>query len=87
MFYVNPLLQKNIQSDFNQIEKILNCRGQLGLQWMSLSKERAKVFERAVVVNDIFLFTSPANCMRKANMKRRYMNTDHAQWKEPELTT
>ena len=66
---------------------MLNCRGQLGLQWMSPSKERAKVFEKAVVANDIFLFTSPANCTRKANMKRKYMNTDNAQWKEPELTT
>ena len=25
--------------------------------------------------------------MRKANMKRKYMNTDNAQWKEPELAT
>jgi len=25
--------------------------------------------------------------MRKANMKRKYMNTDNAQWKELELTT
>ena len=66
---------------------MLNCRGQLGLQWMSPSKQRANVFERAVVANDIFLFTSPANCTRKANMKRKYMNTDNAQWKEPELTT
>ena len=87
MFYANPLLQKNIQSDINKIEKILNCRWQLGLQWMSPSKERAIVFERAVVANDIFLFTSPANCTRKANMKLKYMNTDNAQWKEPELTT
>ena len=63
------------------------CRGQLGLQWISPSKERANVFERAVVANDIFLFTSPANCTRKANMKRKYMNTDNAQWKEPDLTT
>ena len=46
--------KKNIQSDINYIEKILNCRGQLGLQWMSPSKERANVFERAVVTNDIF---------------------------------
>ena len=61
-------------------------RGQLGLQWMSPSKERANVFERSVVANDIFLFTSPVNCTRKANMKRKYMNTDNAQWKEPELT-
>ena len=66
---------------------MLNCRGQLGLQWMSPSKQRANVFERGVVANDIFLFTSPANCTRKANMKRKYMNTDNAQWKEPELTT
>ena len=69
------------------MEKTFNCRGQLGLQWMSPSKERASVFESAVVGNDIFLFTSPANCTRKANMKRKYMNTDNAQWKEPELTT
>jgi len=51
---------------------------------MSPSKERANVFERAVVANDIFLFMSPANCTRKANMKRKYMNTDNAQWKDPE---
>ena len=54
MFYASPLLQKNIQSDNNQIEKILNYRGQLGLKWMSPSKERANVFETAVVANDIF---------------------------------
>ena len=40
MFYANTLLQKNIQSDMNEIEKILNCRGQLGLQWMSRCCER-----------------------------------------------
>ena len=57
------------------------------LQWMSPSKERANVFERAVVANDIFWFTSPANSTRKANMKRKYMNTENAQWKELELTT
>ena len=67
------------------IEKVLNCRGQLGLQCMSPSKEWANVFERAVVTNDIFWFTLPANCTRKANMKRKYVNTDNAQWKEPEL--
>jgi len=67
--------------------KIPNCRGQLGLQWMSPSKERANVFERAVVANDISWFTSPANFTRKANMKWKCMNTDNAQWKEPELTT
>ena len=54
---------------------------------MSPSKERANVFERAIVANDIFLFTLPVNCTRKANMKRKYMNTDNAQWKAPELTT
>jgi len=70
-----------------KFEKILNCRGQLGLQWMSPSKERANVFERAVVANDIFCFMSPANWTPKANIKRKYMNTDNAQWKEPELTT
>ena len=48
------IASKNIQSDMNEIAKILNCRGQLGLQWMSPSKERANVFERAVVANDIF---------------------------------
>jgi len=53
---------------------------------MSPSKERANVFERSVVANEIFLFTSRVNCTRKANMKRKYMNTDNAQWKEPELT-
>jgi len=71
--------QKNIQFD--------NCRGQLGLQWMSASKTRANVYERTVATNDIFWFMSPANWMRKANMKRKYVNTDNAQWKEPELTT
>jgi len=54
---------------------------------MNPSKEQANVFERAVVAKDIFLFTSPANCTRKVNMKRKYMNSDNAQWKEPELTT
>ena len=84
MFYANPLLQKNIQSDLIKLKKYLI---QLGLQWMSPSKERANVFEKAVVANDIFWFTSPANCTLKANMKRKYMNTDNVQWKEPELTT
>jgi len=60
---------------------------QLGLQWMSPSKERSNVFERTVATTDIFWFTSPANWTRKANMKRKYMNIDNAQWKEPELTT
>ena len=51
MQIANPLLQKNIQSDLIKLKKYLI---QLGLQWMSPSKERANVFEKAVVANDIF---------------------------------
>ena len=47
----------------------------------------SECIRETLVANDIFLFTSPANCTRKANMKRKYTNTDNAQWKEPELTT
>ena len=34
-----------------------------------------------------FFSTSPAKRTRKAHMKRKSMNTDKAQWKEPGLTT
>ena len=54
IFYANLLLQKSIQSDQNYTEKILNCTGQLGLQWISPSKERANVFERTVVATIFF---------------------------------
>ena len=58
--------------------KTINCRGQLGLQWISPSKEQANVFERTVSTNDIFLFTSAANWTRKTDMKRKY---EH--WQDP----
>jgi len=79
--------KKTFNLMWSNFEKILNYRGQLGLQWMSANETRANVFERTVATNDIFLFTSPANWTRKANMKRKYMNTDNAQWKKPELRT
>jgi len=37
------------------LKKYFNCGVQVGLQWMSPSKERTNVFERAVVANGIFL--------------------------------
>jgi len=52
---------------------------------MSLSKARANKVERTPTTNDNVLSRSPATL--RPDVERKYMNSDKAQIKEPELTT
>jgi len=54
---------------------------------MSPSKGRANEVERTPTTNDIVLYRSPAHQREMPDLKRKYMNSDKAQRKEPELTT
>jgi len=54
---------------------------------MSLSKARANEVERTSTTHDIVLSRLPATFPRKARRGTKYMNSDKAQIKEPELTT
>jgi len=61
------------------IKKVLDCIGQLGLEWMSPSKARANEVERTPTTNDIVLFRSPATWMREA----RHRTKTYEQWQGP----
>ena len=52
---------------------------------MSPSKARAKVFERTPTTNDIFYSGRMQNEHERPDLEQKYMNTDKAQCKEPEL--
>jgi len=49
-------------------------------------KARANEVERTPTANDTFWFRSPALEREKPDMERKYVSSDMAQRKEPELT-
>jgi len=67
---------KKIQSDMNNVFKILNCIGQLGLWSMSPSKARANEVERRPTTKEIVLFKSPATWTRET----RHGTQIYEQW-------
>jgi len=65
----------------NYVLKILNYVGQLGFQWMNPSKARANE------LNDMFYSGHLQHERKRPDMERKYVNSDKARRKEPELIT
>ena len=79
MFYTNSLPQRTFNPIWIMFLKIFNCIGQLGLYWLSPSKERANEVERAPTTNNIVLFRSPAKWTRKV----RHGSKTYEEWQGP----
>ena len=65
----------------------LNCKEQLAIQRMSLSKARANEADSTPNTNNTFWFRSSATWTQKARCAKKILENDKAQSKDPELTT